>query len=540
LRVFRLLHISCSLLLSAVVANAAEMSGRVSSAREGAMEGVLVSAQLQGSPITITVVSDKDGRFSFPATKLAPGSYAIFIRAVGYELDGPHTIRAPSTDSEVRLRPASDLAAQLTNTEWFMSMPGTAEQRRPLIECMSCHTFERVLRSKYKADELLQTLLRMTQYANNTTVHKIQPRAAERHVNEAVIRRTAEYLATINLNGRATWNFALKTLRRPTGRATRVVITEYDLPRPTIAPHDVRTDAEGFVWYSNFVENFLGRLDPRTGAHVEYPYPVIKPNAPLGALSLEPDPDGNWWLSGMFQTGLFKFDVTAKTFRHFPLPASLDSDTAQQSLMMPWRRRVDGKVWTNDVFKKVILRLDVATGGYELFDPFKMMPKSGNHAPYGMVADANNDLYFMDFGDESVGRIDAKTGETTLYPTPTPRSRPRRAMIDDKGRVWLAEFAANKVAMFDIKREEFKEWDAPTEHTYPYDVFVDRNGQLWSGGMASDRVTRFDPANGRSVEYLLPRPTNIRRVFVDNSTTPVTFWTGSNHGASIVKVEPLD
>jgi hypothetical protein len=41
-------------------------------------------------------------------------------------------------------------------------------------------------------------------------------------------------------------------------------------------------------------------------------------------------------------------------------------------------------------------------------------------------------------------------------------------------------------------------------------------------------------------EYPLPRETNIRRVFVDNSTIPVTFWTGSNHGASIVKVEPLD
>jgi len=26
---------------------------------------------------------------------------------------------------------------------------------------------------------------------------------------------------------------------------------------------------------------------------------------------------------------------------------------------------------------------------------------------------------------------------------------------------------------------------------------------------------------------------------VDNSTSPVTFWVGSNHGASIVKVEPL-
>jgi virginiamycin B lyase len=58
--------------------------------------------------------------------------------------------------------------------------------------------------------------------------------------------------------------------------------------------------------------------------------------------------------------------------------------------------------------------------------------------------------------------------------------------------------------------------------------------------MLSDRVSRLDPKTGQFVEYLLPQRTNIRRVFVDNSTTPVTFWTGNNHGASIVKVEPLD
>src|SRR5262249_22496313 len=42
------------------------------------------------------------------------------------------------------------------------------------------------------------------------------------------------------------------------------------------------------------------------------------------------------------------------------------------------------------------------------------------------------------------------------------------------------------------------------------------------------------------IQYLLPRSTNVRRVFVDNRTTPVTFWVGNNHGASIVKLEPLD
>jgi streptogramin lyase len=94
--------------------------------------------------------------------------------------------------------------------------------------------------------------------------------------------------------------------------------------------------------------------------------------------------------------------------------------------------------------------------------------------------------------------------------------------------------------MFDPVKETFREWDVPTPHTYPYDVFVDRNGELWSGSMSSDRILRFDPATGKSVEYLLPRQTNVRRVFVDNRTSPVTFWVGSNHGASIVRLTPLD
>ena len=42
------------------------------------------------------------------------------------------------------------------------------------------------------------------------------------------------------------------------------------------------------------------------------------------------------------------------------------------------------------------------------------------------------------------------------------------------------------------------------------------------------------------LEYLLPRPTNIRRVDVDNSTKPASFWAGANHGGFLVRVEPLE
>ena len=524
------------------VALAQTLTGTVSSAAEGAMEGVLVSAQRAGSPITVTVVSDDRGRFRFPDGRLPAGDYALGIRAIGYDLDGPQAVElgTGTTDIAITLRQTTDLAAQLTNTEWFMSMPGTAQEKRPLIECMSCHTFERIVRSTYDAEALFPVLKRMATYANNTTQAHVQMRLAEREVHDDLVRKLAAYLATVNLSKGPTWSYVLQTLPRPKGRAIRVVITEYDLPRQTIAPHDVRTDAAGHVWYSNFVENFLGELDPETGVNTDYPIPVPKQKSPVGTLDLEPDADGNLWLALMFQAGVAKFDMKTRTFQVFPVQAELNNDATQQSMVMPWSSRIDGTVWSNEVAKQSIMRLDLNTGHYELIDPFKLLPKGHQHSPYGMAADGENNLYFMDFADENIGRIDAKTGAATIYPTPTPKSRPRRTMLDDQGRLWFTEFAADKLGMFDTKTESFKEWDVPTPHTYPYDVFMDKNRELWSGGMASDRVLRFDPGSGRSVEYLLPRPTNIRRVFVDNATTPVTFWAGNNHGAEILRVEPLD
>jgi virginiamycin B lyase len=545
------LAISCILLLvlhagfnaARAQASASNLTGRVSSTAEGAMEGVLVSARKDGSNITFTVVSDAAGRFDFAPAKLAAGRYSLLVRAVGFELDGASTVDVQAqgqANVDLKLRKARDLAAQLTNTEWFISMPGSADQKRPLIECLSCHTFEKIARTKHNADEVYTVLKRMATYAINTSMQLKQKRAVARKFDEATFRRLSAYLASVNLSKGPTWPYQLKTLPRPRGRATRVLITEFDLPRRTIAPHDVLTDAAGIVWYSNFVENTLGRLDPRTGAHSEFTYPMIKPGAPTGSLALEPDRDGNWWLAPMFQTGLVRFNVKDNTFKVFPLPADLNNNEAQQSMVMPRQSHIDGKVWTTEIGRQVILRLDIASGKYELIDPFKYMPEGTNHSPYGLAADDRNNLFLMDFGDEVIARMDAQTLQTTIYPTPTPRSRPRRTMMDAQRRIWFAEFAANKVAMFDPVKESFKEWGTPTPYTYPYDVFLDRNGELWSGSMSSDRILRLNPDTGKSIEYLLPRQTNVRRVFVDNSTTPVTFWVGSNHGASIVKLTPLE
>src|SRR5262249_52024751 len=71
-----------ALLTTGAQAQTAALSGNVSSAKEGAMEGVLVTVKKDGSTISTTVVTDDKGHYVFPADRLAPGKYAITIRAI--------------------------------------------------------------------------------------------------------------------------------------------------------------------------------------------------------------------------------------------------------------------------------------------------------------------------------------------------------------------------------------------------------------------------------------------------------------------------
>src|SRR5947207_6064393 len=86
----------------------AALTGVVSSAQEPSMEGVVVSAKKAGGTVTISVATDQTGRYSFPAARLEPGQYALSIRAVGYELDGPKAAEVKAgqaTHADVKLRP---------------------------------------------------------------------------------------------------------------------------------------------------------------------------------------------------------------------------------------------------------------------------------------------------------------------------------------------------------------------------------------------------------------------------------------------------
>jgi virginiamycin B lyase len=202
----------------------AALTGQVSSAKEGAMEGVVVSAKKAGSTITVSVISDDKGRYSFPAERLEPGHYAISARAAGYDLDGPKdadVAAGQAATADIKLKPTKNLPAQMTNAEWMLSMPGSDEQKAFLLGCNGCHSVERIVKSVHDADEFQQIFKRMGSYYPGSTPLKPQPLVGDafREVGRGGdnARKNAEFLASINLSQQVTWSYPLKTLPRLTG-----------------------------------------------------------------------------------------------------------------------------------------------------------------------------------------------------------------------------------------------------------------------------------------------------------------------------------
>jgi len=547
------------------------VTGIVSSEVEGPMGGVLVKVKGVGTNLTVAVVSDDQGLYAFPRDALQDGRYYVDVRAASYDIDNQGWIEVSSertTSLDLKLEKTQHLSAQLTDAEWLLSVPGTQQQKEVLFRCVPCHTLLPVIQSKYGPGDFLTVLNRMRQYA--PAAFRLKPVNLPYDVPgtppsaEELLKSTpeasripddlyptgygisfsgaqgrredayfAQYLSAVNLSSAKEWEYELNTLPRPSGRATRVIVTEYDLPRPESQPHDAAVDSEGMVWYTDFALPYLGRLDPQTGEVKEWRVPLTKPGFPEGSLDIEFDKEGNPWIARLFQAAMARFDKKTEKFTTWSVPGEYNSDRLRTGF---FGFAPDGSA----VFLagSAVVRIDPQAN--RVTASTFTVPDGYSGFFYGVSLDSKGKLFGAGMVDGAIGEFDAETNRMIMYQTPTPNSGPRRLHMDDEDRLWIAEFYAHKLAMFDTKTKEFKEWVIPTSWSGPYDVVVDRNGEVWGGGMHTDRIFRFDPETEQFTEYLLASSTNIRRIDVDNSTDPVSVWIGSNHHAKIVRVQPLE
>jgi len=522
-------------------ADAAVLTGLVTSEAEGPMEGVLVSAKRVPGTITVTVVSDSHGKYAFPAGRLEAGRYEIAIRAIGYDAADPAmavNVGKGAAQANIKLVKTKDLAAQMSDVEWLMSAPGPQEQKEHLFRtCSHCHTLAPVFASSYDAAGWMTTFARMRGWDQVSSINypvKSPDHGGAPFGNEEF----AKFLASVNLSSRPSHDFELKTLPRPKGADTKVIITEYDLPRPEAQPHDVAPDASGTIWYQDFHDGYVGRLNTVTGEVKEWNDPVKKPGFPSAFQCVEWDADGNFWVGRHDWNGVAKFDRKTEKFTNYDLPEEVKADFVTVG--------GDGKVWVKDTAGRENYRIDPASGEItkiaqfppELMDNNYSGPK---HHIYGITADAKGNVYEADIEGGDLFRVDGATLKVSTFHLPTKGAGPRRMHMDSQGRVWIGEYYGKKLAMFDPATEKFQEWNPPLPWYGSYDVVLDKNGYAWTGTMTSEVILRLDPKSGEFRQYLLPRlGVNVRRVEVDDSGAKPVFWVGENHLAKIAKVEPIE
>lgn len=543
---------------------AAALTGVVSSQEEGKMEGVVVTTRPVGGNFDVSVVSDAQGKYTFPSSHLPAGHYAIKTRAVGYDLADPGTVDVVGGKTATRdltLQKTKDITRQLTSVEWLMSVAGTDEQKamvqKQMAACTYCHNLEVIVKSNYSADEFPLVITRMQKYYPDGTTYGIYEGRGRRTIAFAHELESAEknpgwgfwpnvtkkdlgaYLASINMSGGKSLPKEFKTLPRPRGKGTRVIITQYDTPRRDTVPHDSDVDSKGRVWYTDQSAPFLGVFDTKTSTFEEFALPASKKWPFTGGSDVQVDQDDNVWFAKVHDEVnnhfglLHKFDARTKTL----IPSKIARDAFYQFLAMGG----DGKIWAG--FGE-FYRVDPKTLEMDFrFAWIKSpnLPKGPRAMGYGIGADPQGNPWLLDYGGSGLVRVDVKTKAIKFYPTPTPNAGPRRGVFDKQGRFWFGEYTGDKLGMFDSTSEKFMEYDPGIKWFAPYTASnPDKLGRVWAPSNTADRLMRVDSKTGEVVVYLMPtQDFDTKQMRIDPvSGTTLVFV--NKRAARITKVETLD
>ena len=232
-----------------------------------------------------------------------------------------------------------------------------------------------------------------------------------------------------------------------------MIITEYDLPNPLIQPHDVMLDREGNVWYSDFGQMFLGKMDPKTGKVTQYPIPVVKPGWPAGTLDLEFDKDDNPWVGVMYQSAIAKFDKKTEKFQMWQTPKEWDTDGGQLGHLAIEGTPVDNKVWikNSDGSQHLPARSRLPTSSRTSARRRIRAPASAS-APTASTRTRRTTSICSTSRPATSSRSTPRPKKPTVYLTPTPNSRPRRGRVDRRRPACGSpNISGNAIGMFDPK-----------------------------------------------------------------------------------------
>jgi len=565
----RTILLACAtFLLMANAAHAADqlLSGAITSQSGQKLEGVTLSAKMEGSSITTSVYTDTAGNYFFPP--LPAGKYRVWAQALGFDtVKGSVELSAARrqnftlqemTDPERRFR-------QLPGEMMVAALPeASAEDARMkkifMNNCAGCHSTSYVL--QFRFDEAgWSKIIDLMKMVPVTGVYP-GPTAKPNQILDRHQKQLAAYLARARGPGESSMKVATRS--RPTGEAARAVWTLYDLPLNPDAgigtrynandgtdwslgttsklgqlPHDGGLGLDGTIYFTVNNPNHsvtIGKVDPRTGA-VKFLKADAANGVAASAHGLARDSAGNFWFDiNPGRRALGRLDTTTEKITIYQTPASMSPVGGAVTM------DVDGKgmIWASTPSGAV--RFDPVA---EKFTEFKSIiparnPK-GSGQTYGAAGDRDGNGWWAQMAMDTVYRGDVATGKTTeikmpdvkvdrmsaqdraFYETvsdlgfnaPLPWSQGPRRMGADKNAdlLWVGNSWGSSFAKINTKTLATTIVPLPDPAMQAYHIAVDSKHNVWGNLWTSDRIVRLDPGTNAWTIFDLPvRGTEIRHI----------------------------
>jgi virginiamycin B lyase len=510
--------------------------GIVKTDRGAVLEGMMVQLISKKSAIRTTVYSDEKGEYEFP--KMEEGAYTLriarplefhpFVKedvaVKGATAFAPIVLRRVTTGNT--LPPYPFILAQVSGADWLQVLPGDETVKRNFrTQCNYCHSYQQVFRNRYDEESWAKIVFRML-HGGGSPLIEVRERGRLKPDEEAAM---VKWLSTVRGPNSPDPHFPIPP--RPKGRATKAVITEYEMPRLELALHDAAGDPKGGIWYSPHRSSYIGRLDPKTGKVEEVHVPLSVKGALPGTHWLEVDPKGIVWGTQVWAHAGYRYDPIKRGFQfiqwgatenepyNVPQGANLSRDPEDHL----WRTRYNQ-----------VQRMDPITG-----KNVKVWPLKKFASTYGSAMSPDG-RYFGGgaWPRDGMVIVDTKTDEV-FEPETTPFSGPARGEWDNFGTYWSGGRGGVLVS-FDTKTKSVREYPLPTQHATLYTARADKHGDVWSGELQAGAYLRLIPKTAEWIEYRLPEPySHDRQNWIDNTTDPVSVWY-VEHDGWVVRIQPRE
>jgi len=490
------------------------------------------------SGVRTTVYTDGAGKFEFP--KMQAGAYTLRIatpvpfkpyRRDSVSIEGATKIedivleRASDTDNF----PASAaLESQLSGAEILWNLPGTAEEKATLQKnCSGCHSWQQIFRSRYDEHGWSLIVDRMMHFSGTAIAVRNRP-MSDPDPEAALLTK---FLARVR--NPDSQDAPLRLFPRPRGQATRVVITEFELPQQLLALHDAALDGQGNVWFTSHKTRYVGKMDPKTGIFTEYTLPLTPGSMP-GTHHQAIDKNGIVWISENWAHQLNRLDPkTGEVKQH--LIASKTPINAPSFGNFTLDK--DGFVW--DARANRIVKMDPNTG-----EVLKEWPLQANSSYDNTIS--YDGKYWGGSGPANWGNtvemLEIDTGKLLNLNSGTHMMTAKRGGFDPFGNTWWggADGALIELNAKAGRIEEYVPPLAPHPYTDFYEAYPDKNGEVWAGVLHARQMVRYNPKTDHWVVYQMPEPYSYdRRTIIDNSGKTATVWY-VDYNNDLVRIQPLD